>query len=565
MTNQTWNARETSRALDSQPGLRSELGVGKLRRRIAASAAGDHGGAAIGLGDPFAEIFASIAAAQTPAFDPESPSESEPSARSSEPAGSDAQNAEEKPDSHTETAPTQETSQQTFFPSVSEDVPTETAELTEQPKHAADLALPEPSSDDDIVVTEQKTTHEGDEQTNPTPVVKPNHQDEESRLNTELLGGVSRNRKLDRSDSSPVNPETPTDRSEPAMPVAAQANPKEEKNTTEQPHEQAPGDQRETQPNSQVERRRYRNHSEQPTNGNEAPGSENRSQADANAASKPQNTEAEMSSHTRASTGRNGVDISGMSATPTSIPLSTAAAAAVAHAASSNGSVSAATPLSGKAAPPSGVVNSNAASDSSSAPSAFGLEGSGKPARDSKTRASQPNAAADTTAAVQRAKLAQRVSRGFQHLSSGGGQIRMRLSPDHLGSVQLQMSIHGGKLNGRMVTQSEEATQMLRDQLPGLRATLESQGIRIERIEIQTDTANANGHFDGRPSSDAQDGFAGQQFTGQRNDADAQGGWARSAPNAARRKRTDSVSQAVAAPVPTGNLSILPGSVDLQV
>lgn len=114
---------------------------------------------------------------------------------------------------------------------------------------------------------------------------------------------------------------------------------------------------------------------------------------------------------------------------------------------------------------------------------------------ESKAKAGLQPAGVDQTSAIARAKLVQRVSRGFQTLGPNGGHIRMRLSPVELGSVQLEVHIQENNLRGRMVTESEAASQLLREHIPQLRSQLESQGMRLESIEITTDP-NGSSDFD---------------------------------------------------------------------
>ncbi|MFG0267614.1 MAG: flagellar hook-length control protein FliK, partial [Rhodopirellula sp. JB055] len=92
-------------------------------------------------------------------------------------------------------------------------------------------------------------------------------------------------------------------------------------------------------------------------------------------------------------------------------------------------------------------------------------------------------------------------------LGPNGGHIRMRLSPVELGSVQLEVHIQENNLRGRMVTESEAASQLLRDHLPQLRSQLESQGMRLESIEVTTDP-NSTSEFD-----QAQNAFGDREQT----------------------------------------------------
>ncbi|WDQ16704.1 flagellar hook-length control protein FliK [Rhodopirellula sp. P2] len=196
-------------------------------------------------------------------------------------------------------------------------------------------------------------------------------------------------------------------------------------------------------------------------------------------------------------------------------PIQATTAAAAAKAASSGttavGSTSAAASTTSGSSDPTDPLHS-------ATPSAEKAE--------SKAKAGLQASGVDQTSAVARAKLVQRVSRGFQTLGTNGGHIRMRLSPVELGSVQLEVHIQENNLRGRMVTESEAASQLLREHLPQLRSQLESHGMRLESIEITTD-ANGASEFDQTQNSfgdpDHADRDAGPQHERSRNRGNANG------------------------------------------
>ncbi|MGI9473011.1 MAG: flagellar hook-length control protein FliK, partial [Rubripirellula sp.] len=95
----------------------------------------------------------------------------------------------------------------------------------------------------------------------------------------------------------------------------------------------------------------------------------------------------------------------------------------------------------------------------------------------------KPARAADT---VSRVKLIQRVSKAFQHLGPSGGVVRLRLAPAELGSIQIEMRIQHRKVQARVVAETDAAAAALREHLPELRARLESYGMQIERLDVET-------------------------------------------------------------------------------
>ncbi len=147
------------------------------------------------------------------------------------------------------------------------------------------------------------------------------------------------------------------------------------------------------------------------------------------------------------------------------------------------------TASSNAAAPTTATGASNSATGSTSNEARSGVQ----PILNSPTsRSSAASKGSETTSnsasdAVTRAKLVQRVSRAFQHMGSDGGTVRLRLAPAELGSVRVEMQIHGRKVNARVVAETEAASMMLREHLPDLRARLEAQGMQVERIEVEMD------------------------------------------------------------------------------
>ncbi len=111
-----------------------------------------------------------------------------------------------------------------------------------------------------------------------------------------------------------------------------------------------------------------------------------------------------------------------------------------------------------------------------------------------------------TSETVSRVKLIQRVSKAFQHLGPEGGVIRLRLAPAEMGSVRVEMRIQQRAVQARVVADTEATTTALREHLPDLRARLESFGMQVDKIEIETETNDAShqGHqFDAESQQQA--------------------------------------------------------------
>ena len=107
-----------------------------------------------------------------------------------------------------------------------------------------------------------------------------------------------------------------------------------------------------------------------------------------------------------------------------------------------------------------------------------------------------------TSDVVARIQLIQRVSKAFQQLGPEGGSVRIRLAPAELGSVRVEMQVHDRQVRARVIAETEAASNALREHLPDLRARLESYGMRVERLEVETETSDSG--FEARQQTDSQ-------------------------------------------------------------
>lgn len=97
----------------------------------------------------------------------------------------------------------------------------------------------------------------------------------------------------------------------------------------------------------------------------------------------------------------------------------------------------------------------------------------------------------------QETRLVQRVMRGFEQLTSGDGQVKLRLHPPQLGSLQMTLRMDGNQMSARLEVENALAQEALTQNLPKLKERLAEQGIQVETFEIQiaptSDTANSQG------------------------------------------------------------------------
>lgn len=481
---ETVNARESS--LRGSESYRSSQ-LESLRRRMASSSLGDEDGA--GLGDPFAEIFARIATAEAPSAPAEVTAPESPVNEDSEVAN-ETTDVEES-DSQDESEPSAEIAP-VKIPEALLNTDNELVEVVEEEDVeigvVVDEQLGQPAGDaeqyaeeaDIEVVDVQPTTIQ---ESSDTPVqaaeVSP-----DAVVDQEVVAVAIQSNRRDRGESeTEAVAQTESEETEVRTTTVAA------KTDVDSSDEHQQGSERSApvaaEAKESVQRRRY-------SSGQDNADSQDDSSSSADPAVETQsmNGRGQESRSSQAASSRGSIDVSSLT------PVSSSASAGVPVSAatstlSSNTATAAATAAATKA---SGVgassTTSSVMASSTGGDATAPVESPSNNQRSSPTGTAKSNATGtDTLSAVQRAKLVQRVSRGFQQLGSNGGQIRMRLAPDQLGSVQLQMKLQNGELSGTMVTQTEAASQALREQLPQLRSSLESQGIRLDRMEIQTEAA----------------------------------------------------------------------------
>lgn len=69
-------------------------------------------------------------------------------------------------------------------------------------------------------------------------------------------------------------------------------------------------------------------------------------------------------------------------------------------------------------------------------------------------------------------------------LRQGGGTVAMRLRPENLGAVSLEVTVRGDAVGVFIEAESDSARDLLSNSIPLLRESLTARGLRVERIDI---------------------------------------------------------------------------------
>lgn len=114
---------------------------------------------------------------------------------------------------------------------------------------------------------------------------------------------------------------------------------------------------------------------------------------------------------------------------------------------------------------------------------------------------------------LEREQFASQVSRSLANvLARGGGKLTLRLSPQALGDVRVDLHVHQGAASASFRAGSESARELLKSRIDDLRHALEQRGVRVERLEVvgpHSESAEPSTQWGGQagkePSTDAHD------------------------------------------------------------
>ena len=108
----------------------------------------------------------------------------------------------------------------------------------------------------------------------------------------------------------------------------------------------------------------------------------------------------------------------------------------------------------------------------------------------------------------------------------GGGEIRLVLRPESLGSVRINVSIENGSLEGRILVENASVREVIENNLGSLRAALRDEGFEDAAIDVSVGERGTGGQ---RRKSDqaSEQAETGGDSTTYRVDAadDADGGY----------------------------------------
>jgi len=102
-----------------------------------------------------------------------------------------------------------------------------------------------------------------------------------------------------------------------------------------------------------------------------------------------------------------------------------------------------------------------------------------------------------STAATTDAGLAARTSQQLEagllrNLGQGSKQLTLTLQPDELGKLSVTLTVKGKEVQATITADNSDTAAMLQDQTAHIRQTLENQGFKVSKLDVQTGLAQDN-------------------------------------------------------------------------
>lgn len=119
------------------------------------------------------------------------------------------------------------------------------------------------------------------------------------------------------------------------------------------------------------------------------------------------------------------------------------------------------------------------------------------------------------------------VQRGLASvLKAGGGTVTLKLTPEALGEVKVELNLKNGVANAKFEASTESARRLLTENMSTLREALEAKGVRVERTSVEMRSAEVPPEAvkGERPGTDAGRAHQGQSHADNTRDAGSETG-----------------------------------------
>ncbi len=119
-------------------------------------------------------------------------------------------------------------------------------------------------------------------------------------------------------------------------------------------------------------------------------------------------------------------------------------------------------------------------------------------------------------------QLVERIVATVRQSQSTGQQLKIRLSPPELGTLQIEVPLKNGEYTAKLEVQNNQVQKVINDNMAQLKESLSKSGIAIDRIEVQINTDSSEDHHSSQSEARSQSGseFQSEQFSENSGDSD---------------------------------------------
>ena len=112
-------------------------------------------------------------------------------------------------------------------------------------------------------------------------------------------------------------------------------------------------------------------------------------------------------------------------------------------------------------------------------------------------------------------QLVERIVSAVRQSQSTGQQLKIRLSPPELGTLQIEVSLKNGEYSARLEVQNRSAQKVINDNIAQLKEALTKTGVSLDRIDVHINTDSTEDQRSSHSDAQTQSGgdFESNQFS----------------------------------------------------
>ncbi|QGY39083.1 flagellar hook-length control protein FliK [Pseudodesulfovibrio cashew] len=84
----------------------------------------------------------------------------------------------------------------------------------------------------------------------------------------------------------------------------------------------------------------------------------------------------------------------------------------------------------------------------------------------------------------------------IKNMANGGKQLTLQLTPEDLGKLNILLQVNGKEVSASIRAENADAARLIADNIDMIRHSLESQGLKVDKLDVQTGLANNQSYND---------------------------------------------------------------------